>query len=346
MTRKPGVALAKQDPNQLTAVIIEDDKRIHVTWEVDDGNWQPDYPFGDPVFSAPPDIAMDRQNDDQLTAAAGGKNGQLYVAWVEKNGTWHGPDPQGTAGVLPPNGAPVALGKLRDGQVAAVAIGHDKRMCVAWETEDGWQGPVPFGDAVFSEGSPVGIARQSWTNQATALAVGEDGRMWFALEPAKGSSSWDGPYAFGDNNTLAVGSGVAVKERNDKKLTALAVGQDGRMYYTWETDNKTWQKPVVAFGHEKQFPTNAGVAAENQSPQQLTAVAIGNDGKMYYAWQVGDDPWQGPVALGGALFEPGSGIGLAWQNEKQLTAMAMGKDGHLYVAWETNNGPWQGPKRI
>ncbi|MFC9133129.1 hypothetical protein ACFT4A_40690 [Streptomyces sp. NPDC057099] len=219
-------------------------------------------------------------------------------------------------------------------------------MYVLWEVNNGpWQGPVPFGSAVFPEDArvPVALAKQS-DNQLTAMAVGKDERLHVAW--VIGNGSWQGPVGFGNPDFRRAegtfgGTGVALARQNDNQLTAMAVGKDGRLRVAWEVNNGPWQGPVP-FGAAV-FEPGVRVALAKQNSNQLTAMAVGKDGRLHVAWEINNGPWQGPVPFGNPDFSNRVGVGLALQNSNQLTAMAVGKDGRLHVAWEVNNGPWQGP---
>src|SRR5438105_15679890 len=89
------------------------------------------------------------------------------------------------------------------------------------------------------------------------------------------------------------------------------------------------------------------VVSAKQGDKVLTAVMIDAEGALNVAWVSDvDQPWQGPVRIGGTDFQPGAPVALAAQGGTVLTAIAVDVKGTLRVAWVTDTGSWHDPVAV
>ena len=111
------------------------------------------------------------------TALAVDKDGFLNISWLDQgfDGLWQGPLRVGSP--LLTAGAPLAAFRQSPAVIAALAVGGDGALAVAWLDTDhpGWQGPGPLGGEILPPGAPVAVIRQS-PSVLAALAVAQSGR--------------------------------------------------------------------------------------------------------------------------------------------------------------------------
>jgi hypothetical protein len=159
---------------------------------------------------------------------------------------------------------------------------------------------------LFPTGAGIAVAQQL-DNQATALAVGNDGAMYVSW--AFGDGKWQGPVRTSPPNTFPPGAAIAMAKQTKDVLSALAVGNDGALYWSSVVRGEAWNKPPPGTFASPPF-----------SPQ--------------------------PISPKG-MFQPGAGVAMTYfTGAGALEALTAGKDGVPYVSWVVGTGKWNGPVRL
>ncbi|MFZ0329272.1 MAG: hypothetical protein WBQ25_04545 [Nitrososphaeraceae archaeon] len=115
--------MCKQTDDRLTALAVDNEGALTVSWVDGTGLWQGPKLIG-PVnkFHKGAPLAMCKQTDNVLTALAVDKSGALNVIWVEGNGPWQGPNPISASNLfIPDKETHIAMCKQTDDRLTALA---------------------------------------------------------------------------------------------------------------------------------------------------------------------------------------------------------------------------------
>jgi len=242
------VALHHQiGPNQLDAVVVDNNGVVNVMWVVGIGAWQG--PVGlTPPNTAPPGAAValhHQTGPQQLDAMFVGTNGAINVMWVVDAGAWQGP-----VGLTPPNTAPpgatVALHhQIGPQQLDAVFVGSNGAINVMWVVDAGaWQGPVGLTPPnTAPPGATVALHHQIGPQQLDVVFVDFKGVvnvMWVI-----DAGVWQGPVGLTPPNAAPPGGPVALHHQaSSNQLDALYVDGNGVVNVMWVIEGGVWQGPV------------------------------------------------------------------------------------------------------
>jgi hypothetical protein len=322
-----------------------------------------------------------KQNANQTDLFAVGRDGALAVYWQAGAGPWtdgtsgnRGPasiTPPGLAPVslptAPPVDAHIAVAKQADNQLDAFVVGQDGAVRVTWEVADGhWAdgtpgqpGPVPVTPPGFAPpGAPLAVANQG-AGQLDAFVTGNDGAVHVSWVVggghwADGSPGNPGPASVTPPGLAPQGASVAAAPQGKDQLDAFVTGHDGAIHVSWVSGVGRWTDGLagnpgpIRITPPGLLPAGAAVAAAEQTPDQLDAFAVGNDGAIYVTWVVGGGHWAdgspgnpGPARITPAgLAPPGACVTAVHQNDQQLDVFVVGKDGAIYVTWVVGGGHW------
>jgi hypothetical protein len=187
------IAMCRQTDDTLTALAVDNEGTLTVSWVDGSGLWQGPKLIG-PInkFSRGAPVAMCKQTDDVLTALAVDNQGAMNVMWIEGTGPWQGPNK-----ISPPDFRPeethVAMCKQTDDTLTALAVDKDGALTMLWVDGTGpWQGPARISDSdVFRPGAHVDMCKQT-DNVLTALVV-DDAHGSLNVSWVEGTDSWQGP---------------------------------------------------------------------------------------------------------------------------------------------------------
>jgi hypothetical protein len=336
--QRAGVGIAKQTDDLLTAVAVNQNGGLSVSWVEDTGGWDGPVHIGG-LFRTDAWVALAQQTDDVLTALAISKEGALNAAWVVGTGEWEDPVPFGPARFL--SGAPVAMAKDTDDILTAVAVDRQGFMNVAWVEETRkWNDPVQFGPARFPTDLPVGVALAKQSDDVmTALAVDNDGALNVAWKEKGGQ--WQGPVPFGLPSFFR-GAPVALEKQADDILTAAVIDKDGRLNVARAVGMGKWGDPVP-IGDRFRTDGATAVCMAKQTDDVLVALAVDSGGQLNVASVVGTEEWTSPQPFGPANLPPGAPVAAAKQTDDILTAITVFDNGALGIAWVVGTEKWNGP---
>jgi outer membrane protein assembly factor BamB len=234
---------------------------------------------------------------------------------------------------------------------ASLLIDNRSSLDVAWLDLGegvGWHPPQPISDPVAPPGASVAMAKQTDT-VLTALLVDRSGRLnvaWLDLADRQG---WHKPQPISDV-VAPPGASVVMAKQTDTVLTALFVGNDGRLNVAWLdlADHQGWHKPQPI--SDAVAPPGASVAMAKQTDTVLTALFVGNGGRLNVAWlDLADrQGWHKPQPISDVVATPGTSVAMGKQSDQVLTALLIDKLGRLNVAWlDLSEGlGWHPPKAI
>jgi hypothetical protein len=281
---------------------------------------------------------------------------------------------------LPRSGAPVASAMQNDSQEDAFAMGRDGALWIYWQA-----GSAPWTDGTSGRRGPAAItplrlapahaalaAAKQGANQLDAFVIGNDGAVYVTWEVgdghwADGTPGNPGPARITPASLAPAGASLAAAHQSPDQLDAFVTSNDGAVYVTWVVGGGHWSdgtlgNPPPARITPPQFaPAGAGVAAANQTDNQLDVFAVGNDGAIHVTWVVGEGHWAdgspgnpGPARVTPPELAPaGAAVAAAKQGADQLDAFVTGNDGAVYVTWVVGGGHWSdgtpgnpGPARI
>ena len=175
------VSVFEQSPGVRAGLTVDKCGAMNVVWgdfNANDG-WKGPKSFGDAHLFPGAPVSIFEQSPGVWAGLTVDKAGAMNVVWGDfnTNDPWKGPKPFGDAHLFP--AAPVSVFELSPGVWAGLTVDKDGEMNVVWgdfNANDGWKGPVPFGDAHLSSGAPVATFEQSpgvWAG----LTVDRVGRM-------------------------------------------------------------------------------------------------------------------------------------------------------------------------
>ncbi|MER5298651.1 hypothetical protein ABT039_04200 [Streptomyces lasiicapitis] len=296
------LALARQTDNQLDAVFVDKEGAVNVMWVVGTGSWQ------GPVRITPTDyaprntahIALAKQTDNQLDAVFIDKNGAVNVMWVTGTDSWHEPVPITAADYAPPGG-PIALAKQTDNQLDAVFVDKEGAVNVMWVVGTGsWHEPVRITPTDYAPRNTAHIALAKQTdNQLDAVFIDKNGAvnvMWVT-----GTGSWQGPVRITATDYAPRGGPVALAKQTGNQLDAVFVDKHGAVNVIWVVGTEAWHEPVpITAPYTAPNGGESGLAPivlARQTPDQLDAFFVGNNGAVNVLWVTGTGSWQGPAAI-------------------------------------------------
>ena len=127
-------------------------------------------------------------------------------------------------------------------------------------------------------------------------------------------------------------------------FTSVAVGARGALYIrgNW---NGTPVGPTALTANDF-APAGAAVTAAQQTTSQSDAFLVGNDGKVYMAFEANNGSWHAPTPLTSANFAPpGAPLTTATQSG-QLGVFVVANSGALEVLWWNPLIGWLGPTAL
>ena len=305
-----------------------------------------------------------------VTCAAIGADGRLYSSFYPSDPApplpgvpyvywFDGASPMGTPFSQPGGG--VALVQ-QAGIITAVAIGNDGRLYVgsvnglAGTTNPTWTAPAPVGNPVAPAGACIAAAKLTSTSaSAPVVFIGVDGCLYVA-SVAQGVAS---PPLIATNPPAGAvrfappGAPIAVYPQDGGELTAVGVGNDGRLWVASGTGPGAWDTPR-SFG-DPIAPPGAHVALGKPTDDLLTCIFVGNDQRLWSASVVGGAAgWMAAVPISNLPFaNAGATVGLVPQfdagNEvgpNRLVSMVLGTDGQLYTSVVTGTAAFTEPTPI
>ena len=216
---------------------------------------------------------------------------------------------------------------------------------------------VPEGSPYLPHaGAPVTSVMQN-SAQEDVLVMGRDGALWVYWQAGNGpwtdgTSGRRGPAAITPSGVAPPHAEIAAAMQGANQLDAFVVGNDGAGHVTWEVNDGHWADgtpgnpaptPITPVNFAPRY-----LAVANQSPDQLDAFVVGNDGAAYVSWVVGGGHWSDgspgnspPAPTTPPQLAPaGSGIAVAAQSGNQLDAFVVGNDGAVHVTWVVGLGHW------
>jgi hypothetical protein len=155
------------------------------------------------------------------------------------------------------------------------------------------------------------------------------------------------------------GGSIDTAKQLDDQLDVFSVGRDGAIYVTWEHADGPWSDGGTVAGYNRRplparitppnlAPRDAVVTSAKQTPNQLDAFWVGNDGAISVTWVAGAGQWTDGVAPAGSpvritppgFAKPGACIAAAQQTDNQLDLFVVRDDGAVWVTWVTGTGHW------
>jgi hypothetical protein len=344
-----GLAVARQPPNdQLTALCVDADGVLTLTWEVDNGPWNFPVGISAPGF-APPGasvVAIRQPPNAQLDAFVIDSGGALQVLFEVNNGKWSAPialTPSGFA----PAGCHLAVARQPpNDQLTAFIVDVNGVLNVLWEVDNGpWHAPVPITGPTFAPpGAPIVALQQMPNQQLDALLVGSDGALHVLFEVNNGP--WSAPIRITPPNFVPPGARLAAARQPPyDQLTAFIVDVNGALNVLWEVNNGAWHAPVPITGAGF-APPGAGVAVARQPPNdQLTAFIVDVNGALNVLWEVDNGAWHAPVPITGAGFAPAGAelVSVQQPPNAQLDVFVVTNDARVTVLFEVDNSAWSAP---
>src|SRR5262249_30209782 len=147
----PGVAVARQKPDQITMITAGEDGAVYVGWEAAGGPWHTPVRISGPgLVPVGTSFAMQWESQEygKLDAFFVGYDGRVYVTSDVDGQAWTAPQGLGPTG-LAPAGAPIATGWTRPGAAGATlnafVVDNNGRLNVFAKPPGGpWAGPTPI----------------------------------------------------------------------------------------------------------------------------------------------------------------------------------------------------------
>ena len=221
----------------------------------------------------------------------------------------------------------------------------------------------PTGEAVL--GQPADVSRSpgtfSWLPrmvmtpgggvyvlwQEIVFSGGSHGGEAFFARSTDGGRSFSAPLNL-SNSEAGDGKGRLTRERWHNGSLDLARAPDGTLHAVWTAyQGDLWASRSTDGG--RSFSPPLRVAGSDRSPARAPALAIGDDGTVYLAWTVGQDPKAdlrlAVSADGGRSFgEPR--VVLAGDGHADAPKIAVGPEGALHLVYaEGTDGPF-GPHHV
>lgn len=293
------LAAVHQPPNdQLDLLFAGSGGRLVSSWVLGTRSWQGGFAIGTQRI-APPGahlaVAIQPPND-QLSAFVVGDDEALYASWELNNGPWEIPAAFTKPKTAPAGSPLVAVRQPPNDQLDVLVIGNDGALVLFWELDNGhWQGPIVVAPAAFAPpGGHIAATRQPPNDQLDVFAVGNDGALAMCWEVNNGP--WKGPAAISKPNFAPPGAPVAaaVQLPNDQ-VDVFVVGNDGRLYVTWEVNNGPWQGPVAI--SDAVCEPGADVQTVGWPGQDLRVYALMTSGHILEAAVTGAGAWAAQQVL-------------------------------------------------
>jgi hypothetical protein len=328
---------------------------IFNTWQVfPDAGWRDgwlnkDRPSPDVQIEA---YIVGRNADGRLEIFAVGDDQALWQKWqVAPNDGWSEWKTLGTPASDTSLTDQFAVGRNQDGRQEVFAVGSDGSVWQIWQTapNDGWSNWARLGKP------PAGIRRSDRITAGTNLdgrqelfLMGEDDALWHIWQafPNAGWSGWESlgkpkDTSFPEPRDRDL-SDPLVQQNADGHLEIFAPG-NGAFCNRWQESpgsgvwrHQGWNaKPRL-----KDDPTAVGLTwleAALNFQSRLEVLALGDDGALWHAWQIDQDPFW---SAWHSLLSPPAQIRAAdhatigTNRDGRLEVFVVGQDGAVWHIWQ------------
>ena len=231
----------------------------------------------------------------------------------------------------------------------AVTARADRPWAEGWN--GGWEGRgLPVGDGLAPPALAAGVA-------AVARRFDVIDTFWVGTDGSLNTSWWTraGGWSptrlrIGDHSVpVSTTGGIAALGRQPGVLDVFFVGQDGRLYTTWWTEQAGWSSTNALLGGPLQVDPTGGVAAVNRRRDILDVFFVRQDGRLYTTWWTEQTGWATvSIPIGGTPVpvNPVSGSAAVARAPGNLDVVYVGGDMALYaVSWSETTG-WLSPVQI
>ena len=246
-----------------------------------------------PVFPQNAELAVVRRKAQQEELLVSGFDGLLYTSEEDGDGPWSVPRPlQATTSAfrnLFPPGAPIAAVRRNDHQRDAFAIGTDSFLYTVFRVDD-----KEWSDPTLISHRASGPFRSG--GSVAAISVNEQ------TDPATAS------------------------EHRTNEVAVFGVAANGHVFWTREISDGGFSEPVPISSDQRIVGPHAHLAAVKRNQRQRDLFAIGEDGVLLTAFQVGDvSDWSNWIPLS----RPDPRI---QANSRFAAVRGSGDNVHLFVA--------------
>lgn len=270
-----------------------------------------------PVFPLNAELAVVRRNAQQEELLVSGFDGLLYTSEEDNDGPWSLPRPlqtttSGFRDLFPP-GAPIAAVRRNDHQRDAFAIGTDSFLYTVFRVDNnGWSDPIRI-----SQGRS-GPFRSG--GSVAAISVNEQ------TDP------------------------VTSSEHRTNEVAVFGVAANGQVFWTREINDGGFFEPVPVSSDQRIVGHRAHLAAVKRNQRQRDLFAIGDEGVILTAFQVGDiNGWSNwiPLSRPDPRIEPNSRIAAVRGSGDNVHVFVAGHAdaplsslGCIYETHEVDDGAW------
>jgi hypothetical protein len=190
---------------------------------------------------------------------------------------------------LPQGVHALGVGVDSDGRVDVFALDRYRQLYHDWRApkEGAWHGWEALDVGPASGGVPL-IGTPTVATDArgrlAVFAVGVDGRVYYSEQRQPGWRNW---VVLGTPPGAPEGGEPQVAAARDRegRLEAFAVGQDGRLYHTWQRSDTTWTDWERGLGAPVVGLDGRYLSVASNVDGRLEVFATGRDGAVWHIWQ-------------------------------------------------------------
>ena len=284
-----------------------------------------------------------------------GNDGKINVAWNKLGEKWDNQVYQINGIYSPPaQGTNIAVinrtakaNNLLDKQIDIYWIGIDGKIYAAWnKLGETWNNHVYqiLGDfPTPAQGSSITCINR--TNLQTDLYwIGNDGKIYAAWNRL--GETWEKHiYQIkGKYPPPAQGTSISAINRTNSIIDLYWIGNDGKIYVAWNKFGETWDNHVYQIAGNYPPPAQGtSISSINRSPTYIDLYWIGNNGKIYAAWNKFGETWDNHVfQISGNYPSPARGTSISSINRSSTNTDLywIGNDGKIYTTWNKFKEPW------
>ena len=310
------------------------------------------------------------RNPDHIDLFMVGQDGKVYSSWWASGNDWSGiGDKWSPIGGCASPGAKVTAVSRHGDHLDVFALDSDGNVRSCWWTSDnGWSGvDKDWGNLgnpgkAFSSGAGISVVAR-YDNTLDLFVVEADGNVysrWWA-ENADWSS-WNNIGSVFPADSVPANAKVTAIARTPENLDLFVVGNDGRVYHSWWTqDNgwsglKGWGSIGGAFSSDDNkmalFSPGIEVSAAARSKDNLDVFIPGTDGSVYHSYWYNGGDWSGVndnwgTVPGTEKFSANTQVAALSRSSSNLEVFACSADNKLARAswnqqgdWSSSNGSW------
>ena len=293
-----------------------------------------------------------RNADGRQEIFAIGDDNALWQKWqVAPNNSWSEWKTPGTPAQDTSLTGQFTVGGNQDGRQEVFAVGSDGNVWQIWQTalNDGWSNWGKLGQPPTGiRGSDRITAGRNLDGRQELFVMGGDDALWHIWQEAP-NIGWTGWESLGKPKDLDFPepkdrdlSEPLVQENPDGHLEVFAPGNRAFCNRWQEAPNSpVWRHQGW---NEKPRPKpEVGItwleAALDVKRQRVEALALGDDGALWHAWQIFDSPFWSPwhsLGTPPAKIREADRLTVGTNQDDRLEVFVGGQDGAVWHIWQTH----------